>query len=135
MIEEHIAKALKQIGGEYTVEKLLRLLDHDEARVRTFAYEVLCEIGSHNLHAIIAEAENPDKNVRKFIVDILGALKNKDAVPALLKRLSDDDVNVIQGAVEALGNIGDVEALKKVVEFLPSAHLWVQWTIIESIKK
>jgi len=73
--------------------------------------------------------------VRKFIVDILGALKNKQAVAALLRRLSDDDVNVLQGAVEALGNIGDVEALKKVIEFLPSAHLWVQWTIIESRKK
>ncbi|ACM59704.1 HEAT repeat protein [Caldicellulosiruptor bescii] len=135
MIEEHITEALKQIGGSYTVEKLLRLLDHEEARVRVFAFEVLSKIGNDNIHAIIKEAENPDKNVRKFVVDILGALKNKEAVDTLLKRLSDDDVNVVQGAIEALGNIGDVEALKKVIEFLPSAHLWVQWTIIESIKK
>lgn len=135
MIEEHITEALKQIGGGYTVEKLLKLLNHNEARVRVFAFEVLCKIGSDNLEAIIAEAENPDKNVRKFIVDILGTLKNKEAVSALLRRLDDDDVNVIQGAIEALGNIGDVDALKKVIEFLPSAHLWVQWSIIESIKK
>lgn len=135
MIEEHITEALKQIGGSYTVERLLKLLSHDEARVRGFAFEVLCTVGSDNLEAIMAEAENPDKNVRKFIVDILGALKDKKAVSTLLKRLYDDDVNVVQGAVEALGNIGDIEALKKVVEFLPSAHLWVQWTIIESIKK
>uniref|UniRef100_A0A7C5V4T4 HEAT repeat domain-containing protein n=1 Tax=Caldicellulosiruptor owensensis TaxID=55205 RepID=A0A7C5V4T4_9FIRM len=135
MIEEHITDALKQIGGSYTVEKLLRLLNHEEARVRVFAFEVLCKIGNDNIQAIIKEAENPDKNVRKFIVDILGALKNREAVNVLINRLSDDDVNVVQGAVEALGNIGDVEALKKVIEFLPSAHLWVQWTIIESIKK
>ncbi|WAM35741.1 HEAT repeat domain-containing protein [Caldicellulosiruptor acetigenus] len=135
MIEEHITEALKQMGGSYSVEKLLKLLSHEEARVRVFAFEVLCKIGNDNIQAIIAEAENPDKNVRKFIVDIMGALKNKQTVDALLKRLSDDDVNVVQGAVEALGNIGDVEALKKVIEFLPSAHLWVQWTIIESIKK
>ncbi|WPX09351.1 HEAT repeat domain-containing protein [Anaerocellum danielii] len=135
MIEEHITEALKQMGGSYTVEKLLKLLNHEEARVRVFAFEVLCKIGNENIQAIIQEAENPDKNVRKFIVDILGALKDKQGVDVLLKRLSDDDVNVIQGAVEALGNIGNVDALKKVVEFLPSAHLWVQWTIIESIKK
>lgn len=135
MIEEHITEALKQIGGGYAVEKLLKLLAHEEARVRVFAFEVLCEIGNDNLQAIIAEANNPDKNVRKFIVDILGALRNKEAVLTLLEKLSDDDVNVVQGAVEALGNIGDIEALKKVIEFLPSAHLWVQWAIIESIKK
>jgi len=135
MIEEHITDALKQIGGSYTIEKLLRLLNHEEARVRVFAFEVLCKIGNDNIQAIIKEAENPDKNVRKFIVDILGALKNREAVNVLINRLSDDDVNVVQGAVEALGNIGDVEALKKVIEFLPSAHLWVQWTIIESVKK
>jgi len=135
MIEEHITEALKQIGGSYTVEKLLKLLNHDEARVRVFAFEVLCKIGLDNIKAIMAEAENPDRNVRKFIVDILGALKDKEATETLLKRLSDDDVNVIQGAIEALGNIGDVDALKKVIEFLPSAHLWIQWTIIESIKR
>lgn len=131
MVEEVLMEAFKKMGGSYLISTFLRLLGHEDVSIRSFAFELLTEIGDRDIGLIIKEINNPDRNVRKFIVDILGEIGAKDAVEPLVSMLEDEDVNVVQGAVEALGKIGDDRAAEKLVEILPVSHPWVQYTILD----
>ena len=55
--------------------------------------------------------ETPDPDVRKFVVDILGDIRDARAVPVLIGRLDDDDENVRVAAAEALGKLRDPRAV------------------------
>jgi HEAT repeat protein len=135
MVEDVLLESLKQMGGSYLMSAMLGLLGHGEAYIRNFAFEVLMAIGGQDVELIIQQTGNEDRNVRKFIVDILGSIGDKQAVGPLVERLEDEDVNVVQGAVEALGNIGDNSVAGLLVEMLPVSHQWVQYTILDVLSR
>jgi len=135
MIEEVLMESFKKMGGSYLISSILGLLGHNEISIRSFAFELLMDIGNQDAGLIIQQIDNNDRNVRKFIIDILGSIKSREAVSALVSRLDDEDVNVVQGAVEALGNIGDGSVVEQLVEILPVSHLWVQYTILDVLTK
>ncbi|MFZ1684087.1 MAG: HEAT repeat domain-containing protein, partial [Candidatus Zixiibacteriota bacterium] len=89
-----------------------------------------------------------DYDVRKFIVDILGLIKDKRAVEPICQRLWDENVNVACSAAEALGELGSdlaiphliaafdktpdlrvqaVEAFGKIkaIKSLPNLYMWL----------
>ncbi|NPV43572.1 MAG: HEAT repeat domain-containing protein [Firmicutes bacterium] len=131
LVEEVLMETFKKMGGSYLISTFLKLLGHEDASIRSFAFELLAEIGNEDIGLIIKEINNPDKNIRKFIVDILGEIEAESAVEPLVSMLEDEDVNVVQGAVEALGKIGDDRAAEKLVEILAVSHPWVQYTILD----
>lgn len=135
MIEEVLMETFKKMGGSCLISAFLGLLGHEDVSVRNFAFELLTEVGNQDIGLIIKQINNPDRNVRKFIVDILGSIGDKNAVGPLVSLLEDEDVNVVQGAVEALGKIGDDSVAEKLVEILPVSHPWVQYTILDVLAR
>jgi HEAT repeat protein len=104
--------ALVAIGGARVVEGLLEALNApDNAGARNSAIEALVRIGGPAVDALIPLVETPDPDVRKFVVDILGDIRDARAVPVLIGRLDDDDENVRVAAAEALGKIRDPRAV------------------------
>lgn len=104
--------ALVAIGGARVVEGLLDALNApDNAGARNSAIEALVRIGGPAVDALIPLVETPDPDVRKFVVDILGDIRDARAVPDLIGRLKDSDENVRVAAAEALGKIRDPRAV------------------------
>ncbi len=61
---------------------------------------------------------HPLKSVRKNAARVLGSLGNRQAVPVLVKALSDGEAGVRQEAAHALGLLGDESALPALYELL-----------------
>jgi HEAT repeat protein len=99
------------------------LADDSNVGLRNAAVEALTAIGAPSVApltlALAAGGEH-----RKFLVDALGAIGDRSAVPALVRALDDPDENVRAAAAESLGNLGGpyaVEALRHRLTAAPPA--------------
>ena len=98
------------------------LYDSENVGRRTTAIEALIQIGREHIDDIIASYQTDDKDVRKFIIDILGELKDQRAVPCLLRAINDPDENVRLAAVEALGKVNSEQAVAKLLELVEKSN-------------
>jgi HEAT repeat protein len=94
-VRKTAVEALVAIGGASVIEGLVQQLSsHDNAGARNSSIEALIHIGAEAVDALLAVLDTPDADVRKFIVDTLGDIRDPRAVPALINRLEDHDENI-----------------------------------------
>lgn len=111
-VRKTAVEALVTISTSDVLPGLLKALEsHDNAGMRNSAIEALVQIGEPSVEALLGKLDDPDPDVRKFIIDILGDIKDTRPVPALIARLEDGDENVRVAAAEALGKIRDTRAV------------------------
>lgn len=102
-----------------SVKLLLELLrNQDNAGLRNSAAEAVIRLGSVCAAPLITMIDDPDADVRKFIIDIMGAIGAPVFVPSLLHSLHDPEVNVASAAAEQLGALGDGEAAEYLMQAL-----------------
>lgn len=101
------------------IESVKKLLNHirseDNAGLRNSAAEAVIRLGAFCAPSLIAMAQDPEADVRKFVVDIMGAIGDPVFVPVLLNTLTDEDVNVASAAAEHLGSIRDQGAAEQLM--------------------
>jgi HEAT repeat protein len=131
-VGEAAADALIAIGGERAAEKVSHLLRSDEANLRNFAAEILEKIGETAVDTLVNLSGDSDKDIRKYTVDILGAIGSNKGVEPLIRLLKDPDINVAAGAADSLGRIGDKKALKPLIKHL-HADIWMKCSVIKSL--
>lgn len=103
------------------VEQLLNLLrNEDNAGLRNSAAEAVIRLGAMCAAPLIAMVNDPDADVRKFVIDVMGAVGDRIFVPALLSALRDPEVNVASSAAEQLGAIGDGSAADPLMQAILS---------------
>jgi len=145
--------------------ELCSLLSDPDISVRNLVAEILVKIGAVSTDALINEVSSTDHDVRKFVVDIMALVNDQKFVPILIKLLSDSNENVVGSAaealgkitnsiaveplikcihshpdsslqaIEALGNIGSVEALPVLFEQLESENVVLAYAAVEAIGK
>jgi HEAT repeat protein/CheY-like chemotaxis protein len=72
--------------------------------------------------------------IRMFLAEAAGEIRLKQAVPILLKILTEEkDINIIESAISALGMIGDPSAVNLVSEYLYSKHRKVVVAAIQTL--
>ncbi len=67
---------------------------------------------------VIAEIENDDSEIRFEAVRAAGELELREAVPALKRRLGDEDTQVHEAAIWSLGQVGGADARAALLELL-----------------
>ena len=118
--------ALSEAGGEDVFEGLYRaLFSEDNAGARNSAAEALVRLGAPAAKALSARVKEPDPDVRKFIVDIIGEIGDHSGIQALVTALSDEDQNVRASAVEYLGRMKAAPALEPLVGMLRTEDQWL----------
>ncbi|NTV48081.1 MAG: HEAT repeat domain-containing protein [Geobacteraceae bacterium] len=99
-----------------SVGLLLGLLRNGEnAGLRNSAAEAVIRLGSLSAEPLLKMVQDHDSDVRKFVIDAMGAIRDPIFVPALLQALNDPEVNVASAAAEQLGAIGDPEAAEYLI--------------------
>lgn len=94
-----------------SVGQLLDLLrNEDNAGLRNSAAEAVIRLGSASAPQLLKIVRDQDADVRKFVIDVMGAIGDPIFVPALLHALNDPEVNVASAAAEQLGALGDTSA-------------------------
>jgi HEAT repeat protein len=99
-----------------SVEQLLSLLRSEEnAGLRNSAAEAVIRLGSASAPLLIKMVQDQDPDVRKFVIDVMGAIGDPVFVSALLQALNDPEVNVASAAAEQLGVLGDSESAEQLM--------------------
>ena len=111
------------------------LTDPDNAGRRTAAMEALISMGKEATSYLLDSVRHPDEDVRKFIVDILGEIKDSRAVEALLPLTRDPAENIKLAAIEALGSIGGDQAFEELLILLASDNVSVQFGVLHALSQ
>lgn len=100
-----------------SVGQLLDLIRNEEnAGLRNSAAEAVVRLGSFSAPLLNGMILDSDADVRKFVIDIMGAIGEKSFAPALINALHDQDMNVAAAAAEQLGNLGDSSAAEPLMQ-------------------
>lgn len=121
--KEGVEALVRFSPDQNTVEALLQLLrSGDNAGLRNSAAEALIRWGYASTEALIGMIQDDDAEVRKFIIDVMGAIGDRLFVPHLLNALNDPVLNVAAAAAEQLGAIGDDSAVPELIAAIISRN-------------
>ena len=116
------------------VEGVIELLrSADNAGLRSSAVELLERLGPRAVDRLCGHLGDPDHDLRKFVIDILGSIGSSSCLPLLVAALKDSDPNVRVAAAENLGKIGDAQALPELLQVLEGGDLWLKFTVLEAL--
>lgn len=134
-VRKTAVEALAAFGGADVVAGLIAsLAAHDNAGMRNSAIEALVQIGGAAVDAMLNALSASDADVRKFLVDTLGDIRDARAVPALIQALQDPDQNICVAAAEALGKIGDTRAVAPLISCLKRTDRgWLDYAAAEAL--
>ncbi len=134
-VRKTAVEALLSFGGANVIGGLIQTLSsQDNAGARNSSIEALIQIGGQAVDPLLGIIETPDLDVRKFVVDILGDIKDRRAVPALIDRLRDADENIQVAAAEALGKIRDRRAVDALLNCLTHHNQgWLDYASAEAL--
>lgn len=133
-VRDAAMRSLLAVGGEETARLVAGYIADANIVTRNLAGSILMQLGAVSAPAILPSLEDPDHNVRKFALDILGAIKKHETVDAIIPLLDDEDANVVVSAAEALGNIGNPRAIPSLVKTF-STHEYARTVVLEAIGK
>jgi len=132
-IQEAAEFALRRIRSGISVDAIVPLLRSESAPVRNVAMDILREIGTDNVLALVKLLHDEDVDIRIFSADILGTTNSSLAMSALCESLlSDEDVNVRYQAASSLGVLGFSGAAQTLHLALKDEE-WVQFAAIEAL--
>ncbi len=134
-VRKTAVEALVAVGGADVIGGLVHQLSlNDNAGARNSAIEALVHIGGESVDALLKALETPDPDVRKFIVDILGNIRDPRAVLPLINRLEDPDENIRVASAEALGKIKDRRAVEALLACLARINQgWLDYAAAEAL--
>lgn len=108
---------------EADIHQLITLLrDEDNAGLRNATAELLVRLGGRVVPVLLGYLHDADHDLRKLVVDALGALGGDEALQGLVQALSDPDSNVAAAAAEALGMAGNALLVPELLQHLEKNH-------------
>ena len=112
-----ISMALIVNGNPKIPENIISFVSEKDISIRNLSGEVLLKIGDASIDALESYIPVGDNDDKKFVVDVMGLIKNPKPGNSILQLLEvTDDDNVALACVEALGNI----KYEKCLEYLSS---------------
>lgn len=126
LIEEHPIETY--IGG------LINLLYLDDnAGARNSAMEALVRLNKKVTPYLIESFDTPNRDVRKFIIDVLGEFRDSRSLPLMLNALKDDDENVRATAIEHIGKVGESSVVDALIEIIEGDDIWTAYPAADAL--
>jgi HEAT repeat protein len=123
---------------EYSPDQYIRgmidlLYIEENAGARNSAIEALIKLGRKATIFLIEGFKTSNRDVRKFIIDVLGEQMDSRSLPLMLEALKDEDENVRATAVEHLGKAGEPSVVDALIEILGSGDLWTAYPAADAL--
>lgn len=114
------AEAFNRRQAPEALDPLLATLEHrkTETSVQQMILRALANMGDVGVDKIVARLSDPNYRARPELAEVLGRMKQKQAVQPLVALLNDGDVKVRKEAAHALGKIGDPSAVEPILKEL-----------------
>ncbi|MBU1101700.1 MAG: HEAT repeat domain-containing protein [Bacteroidetes bacterium] len=130
-----VSMALIVNGNSKIPENIIQFVSSKDISIRNLSGEVLLKIGDASIDALESYIAKGDDDDKKFVVDVMGLIRNQKPGNSILELLKvTDDDNVALACVEALGNI----KYEKCLEYLPKVYEQnelFKTTVIEAMGK
>lgn len=124
--QEKLAKRISGIRGERTAELVSGLLSSKDAYIRNIAIEILIDLGDYSLRILKEKIADPDRNIRKFVLDTLMHINSKQSCSIAVIALEDVDENVVEAALEVISCQKYKEAEEKLQKILQKTNsVWI----------
>lgn len=131
--QEIIANRIGQFKSEYTANLVGKMLEIEDTRIRNTAIEILQDMGEICINTISKMIYHNDKNVRKFILDIIKEIKTEKSSLIALAALNDKDDNIVQTAVEIVNYHRYIPAIPKLLDILKvTNNIWISIALINA---
>lgn len=105
--------------GPVSVEMLFSAYETEDADVRKFIVDIAGEINHRSMIPLLIRAlKDVNENVKAACVEHLGTMREQEAVGALINILDEGDVWTSYPAIDALGRIGDISSMPRLVDAL-----------------
>lgn len=118
------------------IDILIKGLSSEEnAGLRNACQEALTKIGENVIDKLIKSFSNADRDVRKFIIDIVGDIGVGDYAGFLIEALNDSDENVVISACENLGKLRNEIAIEPLLKRIDPKNEWLSFVIIEALSQ
>lgn len=104
-----------------------------EPAEREYARAALERLGRQSVAAVTLLLDDPDRDVRKYAVDIFSRWQIPESLVALLSALHDDDPIVVAAAAEGLGALGQARTVPALAAALQRGPRWVQMAVLPSL--
>jgi HEAT repeat protein len=126
LIEEHPL--------EKYVDGLISLLYlENNAGARNSAIEAFVRLNKKATTFLIRAFDTTNKDVRKFVIDILGSFRDSRSMPLMLSALKDEDENVRATAIEHIGKAGESSVLDALIEILEGDDIWTAYPAADAL--
>ena len=108
-------RILRSLGSEEVAQAVVPLIADRNIALRNMAGELLVKLGTVSLAPLYAYLQSHDQDVRKFAVDVIGLIGNRESLLRILPLLNDTDTNVVISVIEAAGHLGNIQAVEPLV--------------------
>jgi HEAT repeat protein len=115
-VRETAAEAIVRRRSSHAPTFLCEYLANENIGTRNLASEILTTLGKQSLPALSEKVFDPDHDVRKFAVDILGTIRDKSSIEVVVRALNDSSSNVVCSAAESLGLLADPKSVGPLVD-------------------
>ena len=129
-----ILESLASSPSKELVERLALLLDDRQTAVRMDVLDTLRRIGNQNIKAVIELLYSAHEDIRVYGCEVLQSLKNPLSLPHLIETARDDNENVKNAAVVALGEFDDPAAMDVLLDMLEQEE-WVAFSAVYSLAR
>jgi HEAT repeat protein len=127
-------EAVIVLPGPEKLDVLLKgVRDEESAGRRNTCTEALIRLGEEAISLIPALLADPDPDIRKFGVDILGNIQDVRVHGPLLEALEDSEDNVAAAAAEYLGRKRHREAVPALVARMEQGAFWVKYSCLQAL--
>ena len=126
LLEEHPVEAY--------IHGLINLLYRDEnAGARNSSIEALVKLNRKATPFLLEAFNTPNKDVRKFIIDVLGEFRDDRSLSLMLNALKDDDENVRVTAIEHIGKVGESSVVEALIGIIENGDLWTSYPAVDAL--
>ena len=120
VVRDAIGQALIRLDVDEAIEGAVRLFESDDAQLRNLGVDVLRHKGGRSIPFLRKAMHDGDRDMRKFVLDVLSAIQAKGTADIYAAALSDEDPNVVITAVENIGKLRAAEFRSQIEDLLES---------------
>lgn len=133
-VREVIVTSLKMMKGIELVSAVIPLLRSDDAFIRNAAVDILALQDEEDITPLKDLLHDPDKDVRKFGLDVLALLHNQYCTDLLADALDDSELNIVITAVEYLARLEITDHIHKINQlFKTTNNMLLRCTCLEAM--
>ncbi|MEW6570174.1 MAG: HEAT repeat domain-containing protein [Nitrospirota bacterium] len=116
------------------IDGLIQLLYCDDnAGARNAAIEALVRLNRKVTPFLIKAFKTHNRDVRKFIIDVLGGFSDERSSPLMLDALSDADENVRATAIEHIGKIKEASVVDALIRIIEADDIWTAYPAADAL--